>query len=221
MRGLVVRRGIRTAYVGARQAVAGLMFERRYGVDTEGEIKLDEIGLHEAERERYKPAGVLSLQRILPRREVGGNDVFVDFGSGKGRVVLQAAMYPCRRVVGVELSEWLNDIARENIDRNRPKLRCKDVTLICSDALDFEIPDDMTIAFLNNPFQGSIFSRVVDGLVASVDRTPRTLRIVYGNPIEEETLLRTGRVRRLRQTRGLRPTSEWSRSNSFRLYEMN
>ena len=216
----MLKQGIRSAYVGTRQLVTGVMFERRYGVDTEGEILLDEIGLHEAERERYKPAGLFSLQRILPRREVGEDDVFVDFGSGKGRVVLQAAMYPCKRVVGVELSAWLNDTAQKNVDLNRAKLRCQDVSLICSDALDYEIPDDMTIAFMNNPFQGSIFSRVVDAMVASVDRNPRTLRIVYGNPIEEEILLQTGRVRCLRKTRGLRPNREWSRSNSFRLYAM-
>lgn len=215
-----MQRGIRNAYVGARQMVTGLMFERRYGVDTEGEIKLDEIGLHEPERERYKPAGLFSLQRILPRREVGPEDVFVDFGSGKGRVVLQAAMYPCKRVIGVELSEWLNDTAVENVERNRDRLRCQDVSLVCSDALDFDIPDDMTIAFLNNPFQGSIFARVVDAMVASVDRNPRTLRIVYGNPIEEDVLLGTGRVQCVRRTRGLRPGGEWARSNSFRLYEM-
>ncbi len=39
------------------------------------------------------PARVTSLRRILPPGEVSNDDVLIDFGSGKGRVVLQAALY--------------------------------------------------------------------------------------------------------------------------------
>jgi hypothetical protein len=61
---------------------------------------------------------------------------------------------------------------------------------------------------------------VVGRLFESVDRHPRRLRIVYGNPVEEDALMRTGRVRPVRTLRGWRPGAEWARSNSFRLYEV-
>jgi tRNA G46 methylase TrmB len=46
-------------------------------------------------------------RHILPRalRKVGASDhdVFVEFGCGKGRVVHQAARWPLKRVIGVEI----------------------------------------------------------------------------------------------------------------------
>jgi len=154
-------------------------------------------------------------------REVGDEDVFVDYGSGMGRVVYQAAaQYPFKRVIGVELSEELNAIARENIDRNRPRLRCQAVELLTSDALGFEVPPDVSIAFFFNPFTGELFASVIDRLLASYDRHPRRLRIIYRNPLEHERLIATGRVRPVRRVRGWRPGREWSRSNSTRMYEV-
>ena len=64
------------------------------------------------------------------------SDVFVDFGSGKGRVVYQGARYPFARVVGVEISEDMNRVARENVERMRAQLRSREVELVTSDVLD-------------------------------------------------------------------------------------
>lgn len=211
---------VKPPYVWLRNTAGNALFERRYGVRTAGYIDLAELGLASDERENYKPTGWLSLRRILPRRDVNANDVFIDFGSGKGRAVIEAARYPFRRVIGVELSKVLHDIACENIERSASRLRCQDIVLVHSDVLDYSIPDDVTVAFFNNPFRGATFAEVINRLLASVDRNPRELRIVYGNPIEEPFLLSTGRIHPVRTARGWRPTSEWSRSNSVRLYRV-
>lgn len=81
---------------------------------TAGRIDPAELGL-DGGRQGYLPAGWMSLRRILLPREVTDHDVFVDFGSGMGRVVLQAARYPFRKVIGVEISETLHSIARERL----------------------------------------------------------------------------------------------------------
>jgi predicted RNA methylase len=152
---------------------------------------------------------------------VGPDDVFVDFGSGKGRIVLQAALaYPFRTVYGVELSPSLHAVAERNVAAVRHRFRCADVHLLQGDARSVELPDTVTVAYFYNPFRGAVFEAVVHRLLASVDRNPRRLRIVYGNPQEEATLLATGRIRPVRTAHGWRPTREWSRSNSFRLYEV-
>ncbi|MHA6795971.1 methyltransferase domain-containing protein [Pseudonocardia bannensis] len=218
----VFTKALKPPYVWAREAVIDIVFERRYGVKTSGEVSLEELGLHGKERRDYLPSGILTLRRMLPVKSVTPEDVFIDFGSGKGRVVLLAALgYPFRRVIGVEISERLHRIAQQNLQRNRDRLRCRDVELIHSDVLDFSIPDDVTIAFFYNPFGGRTFETIVDHLLASVDRNPRPLRIIYGNPVEESALLATGRVRQTGAVRGLRPGSEWARSNAFRIYAMN
>jgi len=208
-------------YVAARRAITGALFERRYGVTTAGARSREELGFSDEEYNRYLPAGLTSLRRILRKKEVGPDDVLVDFGSGMGRVVLQAALaYPFRRVVGVELSTELHDIATGNLERNRDRLRVQDVTLVNSDVRDFAIPDDLTIAFLYNPFGGEVFRDVVQRLIESADRIPRPVRVIYGNPIEEEALLATGRFEQVRRLAGMRPTREWARSNSFVMYRI-
>ncbi len=212
---------LRTPYRRARQAASNALFDRRYGVRTDGEITAEDLGLPDARYEGYMPAGLRSLRRVLPPRDVDDDDVFLDLGSGKGRVVLQAAMrYPFRRVHGVELDPRLHAVAEENLTALRGRLRCPDVRLVRSDVLDYDIPPEVTVVFLYNPFKGAVFQAVLDRLLASVDHRPRRLRIVYGNPSEEAALLRTGRVRLMRVARGWRPGRDWSRSNSYRLYEV-
>jgi tRNA A58 N-methylase Trm61 len=134
----------------------------------------------------------------LSRKEIGPRDVFVDFGSGMGRMVLEAARFPFGRVIGVELSAQLHEIALANLRNTRQRLRCDDVTLVCSDVLSYDIPDDVTVVFFNNPFQGPVFTTVITRLVDSLDRNPRQLKVIYYNPVEQQTLLDTGRARLLR-----------------------
>lgn len=212
---------VKPPYVRARRAIRLAMFDRRYGVQTEGVVSPADAGIQQPHSMEYMPAGVLSLRRILPPRHVGPDDVFVDFGSGKGRAVLQAALaYPFRAVYGVELSESLHAVAERNVATLRDRFRCSDVVLLQGDARSVDLPDTVTVVYLNNPFQGPVFAAVVQRVLDSVDRNPRRLRIVYGNPVEEATLLATGRVRLVRTARGWRPGRAWSLSNSYRLYEV-
>jgi SAM-dependent methyltransferase len=210
---------VRPPFVRARSLVIEAL-ERRAGIRTEDSIQPEELGLSSEHQTRYQPSRWLALRRILPLREVGPEDVFIDLGSGMGRVVYQAAArYPFRRVIGVELSDRLHAVAVSNIERNRVRLRCKNVELVNADALTYEIPDDVTIVYLGNPFSGPIFQAVMDRLVASVQRNPRRVRLLYWNPVEEEKVLAAG-FRPMRTLRGLRPGEEWSRSNATRSYEL-
>lgn len=208
-------------YAWAKRSANRALFDRRYGLDTDGVIQPGELGFDNPEYTRYAPAGLVTLRRLLPPGDVGPDDVFVDIGSGKGRVVLQAALrHPFRTVYGVELSERLHEVAVRNLASVRDRLRCQDVRLVHGNALEFDVPDDTSVVFLYNPFDGATFAQVVERILASVDRAPRRLRILYGNPREEAALLATGRVHPVRTLRGWRPGREWSRSNTFRVYEV-
>lgn len=184
-------------------------------------VPLEAFGLDGLERERYGPSGWLTLYRILPRREVGTGDVFIDLGSGMGRVLLQVAVrYRLRRVIGVELSDAPNEVARANIERNRHRLLTQHVELVTADVLEYELPDDVTIVFLGNPFSGETLQVVLERLVTSVQRAPRGVRIIYRTPVEEERLLAFPEVQRVRAVRGWRPGAEWSMWNATRMYEV-
>jgi SAM-dependent methyltransferase len=196
----------RPAYVSVRDWLTKLA-ERHYHIRTSDIIELDELGIAAPDRIRHKPTPWFALRRALPPRSVGPDDVFIDLGSGMGRVAFQAALrYPFKRVIGVELSRKLHETAVENIAQNRDRLRCRDVQLVCSDVLHYDIPDDVTVVFLNNPFTGEIFAVAIDRLLASIDRRPRHVRVVYFNPIEHERIMRTGRAQLVKRVGGLRRT---------------
>jgi precorrin-6B methylase 2 len=211
---------MRRLYVLARRLLTYVLFERPSGIQTGRVVQLEELGLDAPHRVRHQPSGWLNLRRILRKSEVSEDDVFIDFGSGMGRVVFQAAAdYPFKRVIGVELSSELNDIAKANVRAARRRLRCRHIELVRSDALDYELPDDVSIAYFNNPFTGEIFEAVLQKIVASLERNPRPFRIIYANPSEEEMLLDAGAIL-VRKVRGWRPSRKWSESNAIRMYEL-
>ena len=111
---------------------------------------------------RYQPSdpdGFRSLVEALP---VDLKDyVFVDLGSGKGRVLLLASEYPFRRVVGVEFAQELNEIAERNLalyDSARRR-RCGDVRTVTADAADYPLPEEPVVLYLYNPFAPEILRR--------------------------------------------------------------
>jgi SAM-dependent methyltransferase len=207
-------RALRRRLASARRAGTRL-FELALGIDTAGVVELDDLDLEDFEREGYEGSGWLDLHRMLRPGEVKPGDVFLDLGSGKGRVLMLAARYPFARVIGVEVSGRLNAIARRNLDGRR---RCEHVELVTADVLDYEIPDDVTVVYMYNPFRGATFDAVIAKLIASVDRRPRTVRLIYLNPKEHDRLLATGRFRFERRAGRLRLRRDAAARSYIRLY---
>ena len=209
----------RLVYAAVRRALGNVFFEKPAGIETAGIVRLHELGLSPRNRKDYHPTPWLSLKRVLPQEEVKDDDIFIDIGCGKGRMLYLAATYNFRKVIGVELAADLAAVARENIARALPKLKCKNVEVLVADALEYELPDEVTFVYFSNPFQGEIFAAVVQKILASLRRRPRELTIIYFDPEEEQALLDAG-ARYIRGTWGMRPTRKWSRENSIRLYKL-
>lgn len=198
-----VRGLLRRVYHGSRERLGRLVYERGDFAETGSWVQLEELG-GDPEHTRYEASGWTYLRRALRRERIGSEHVFIDYGSGKGRVVLQAARYPFGRVMGVEISEELNRVARRNFEANRERLRCQSFEAVTANVSEWDPPDDITHAYLFNPFSGSVFHAAVDGLVRSYDRRPRDLKIIYANPTLADVLTTTGRVRHVRTTKGIR-----------------
>lgn len=168
---------------------------RHYGLPPEasGIVWLRDLGHAGPGRNSYAPTPWGLLERVLPVDEVTEQDVFLDLGCGMGRVLLEAAMrYPFARVGGVELVPRLAAAAREVLRQNSRRLRCREWEVVTSDVLDYTVPDDVTIAYLYDPFTGPVFDAALDRLEASVERRPRRLRVVYVVPQESDRLMRAG-----------------------------
>ena len=218
----MMTRMLQRIITGLRRRVRVVSYRRRTLLlpMEERTVRLEEFGLRDEHRVDHVPSYWKTLPRVLPRDEVRVDDVLIDLGSGMGRaVILAAKRYPFRRIVGVEIAPELHEIALRNIERNRRRLRCQQIELVNADVLDYPIPDDVTVVYLYNPFTGPIFDHVVAEIERSVDHSPREVRIIYLNPIEEPRLLASGRISLVRSAyAGSR--GERSRQSLVRLYSL-
>jgi hypothetical protein len=121
---------------------------------------------------------------------------FVDFGSGKGRVLLVASEFPFSEILGVEFAAELHEIASQNIRSYRSKTqKCRNVRSLHLDAAEFEFPQTPLVLYFFNPFRPAVLSLVLQRLQRSLNSHPRDVILLYLAPfharlIEQETALR-------------------------------
>jgi protein-L-isoaspartate O-methyltransferase len=199
---LRVKSRIGESYRPLQKRAGALVFDRR--IDTVDTVPREQLGFHDNRMGAYEVSGWFLLRRGLQGYAVTRDDVFVDFGSGKGRIIYQAARRPFGRVVGIELAEQLNEIARRNVERNRRRLRCQNIELITGDFGTTPIPDDMTVAYAFNPVWGELFQQLMQNIVASLERRPRRVRFIYANPVEAAEVVRSGHFQLARRSWGIR-----------------
>ena len=101
---------------GRWMAAADRRREAQFGVSSEGRVALHELAIDSESRALgfpYVPSPGLLVDTLLFNLEEDlSRFCFIDFGSGKGRVLLVASHYPFREVVGVEFAPELHQIAQ-------------------------------------------------------------------------------------------------------------
>jgi SAM-dependent methyltransferase len=211
---------LQLAVAHARGFIGEHVLDRRHGIDTSRPVDLDELGLTAGKHIGYVPSGWRNLPSALRHIRVDDDDVFLDLGSGKGRIVIQAAQRGFKRVIGVELSPELHLIAKENLEASRSKLLCTDVRLIEADIAEFRVPDDVTVVYAYNPVRGELFEAAMGALLASYDRNPRPLHLLYRYPREHDRLEASGRFHLLKTLTTWRPRPSWRRATAINVYRV-
>jgi SAM-dependent methyltransferase len=132
----------------------------------------------------YRATSVGFLHFVFKKNPVTFEDfVFVDLGSGKGRVLIEAAAFPFKRIVGVEFSMRLHLVAKESISRFEAREKAKSrIELQCKSATEFEPPTENVIFYLYNPFDAEILGQVVKKIEISLLKTHRKMLFIYLNP---------------------------------------
>lgn len=149
--------------------------DKSLGIDTYGWIAEADESLHR-DMILYMPIPYGKIQSILDYLRPGKEDVFIDFGSGKGRAVFMAAARGIRKAVGVELNKSLIADARENL--RTVKGLASPVEFVNQDAATFEISEG-TIFFLYNPFGYKTTAAVADNIKKFLSAGRKNGRIVY------------------------------------------
>jgi hypothetical protein len=171
-------------------------FDERYGVDTRAEVvprrlTVDDQSL--VHGNRYGTILPHEFHEIFKQFKLNHEDfVFVDLGSGKGRVLMLAADYPFAKVVGVEYALELHQTAEANLRKYKGESqKCFDVQSMHMDATQFEFPEKPVFLYMANPFDGHVMSKVMANLEATLQRNPRPFVILYVNPVEAELVRST------------------------------
>ncbi len=131
----------------------------------------------------YQGASYLILLELL--KKLPGelkNKIFVDYGSGKGRVLFCAEFTGFNNLLGVELDKELIDEAMQNIKTYSKKRKESKFIFVHQNALDFEIPNEAQVFFFFNPFSDNIMQKVADNILRSFRSYERDIYIVYMNP---------------------------------------
>src|SRR5690349_8562835 len=115
-------------------------FDRRNGVCTTGKVSLQELGLTGERSVRYEATPIRFFHSVIARLNIDyQSTVFIDFGSGKGRMLLLASHYPFRAIIGVEISRALCQIAIANSERYRAQHSgSPPISVICGGIEEFD-----------------------------------------------------------------------------------
>jgi len=128
----------------------------------------------------YKPTPRLLFRwaiNTLP--EALDRFTFVDFGAGRGRVLLLASHKNFEKVVGVEFAEELHNDCEMNIAQfPRSLMKCRDVECVLDDAANFKIPEEQTVFYFFHPFDKKIMGDVLARIAESYDHNPRRLYLI-------------------------------------------
>jgi hypothetical protein len=190
-----IRHAIVALSAEARAArAADLAFDRLWGTDTSGGLSTRELGYGDDLAEscrRYDPSSEEMLRE--PVSALGLNPAehdFIDYGAGKGRVLMMAMEMGFRTVAGVELSAHLCDIARANVvtfAARHPGMSPAEI--VAGDATTYRPPGRSIVAYFYNPFDATIMAKVRSRLEEALAEGAQAVTVIYANP-EHEAVFR-------------------------------
>ena len=144
--------------------------EKKYGIETSKLNDLKKLsikGNNLTHAEIYQGANYFLLENLFSYlQSKNANKNIIDFGCGKGRVLVVAACYGFDKITGIEFARELCDIARKNIIPLQVKFPEKIFNVIHINAVDYVIEDDTNVFFFFNPFDETVMLAVVKNILA-------------------------------------------------------
>lgn len=162
-----------------------MIFDWWNGVSTKKIIAVDKLGIEDPvvleNARRYRPSPVLCVKNSLKAVKQMDPELkldqceFIDYGSGMGRVLIIALMEGFKNLVGVELSEKLNVICRDNFDKLKTKGHTFKLDIYEGDA-QLHMPNkEAQVFFFFRPFSEEVFNNVMSQILKSVKKNPRKI----------------------------------------------
>ena len=166
-------------------------FDLKYGTDTKTFVPLESLRIDSHNKTcgvEYQPTRAIPFRKLIRMVNlpfVPKDIVFVDLGSGKGRALLLAAEFDFKRIVGIEFSPELCDIARKNVSIYQKKTgNTVPIEIIADDVMNYKFINNENFVYMANPFNSDILmNQVLNNIRDSYFNNPRDIILVYYNPV--------------------------------------
>jgi 16S rRNA G966 N2-methylase RsmD len=110
---------------------------------------------------------------------------FVDYGSGKGRLIVFAKQYGFNKTIGIEFAKELCEITQKNIEL----LSIKNSEVLHIDAVEYIPKEDTRVIYFLNPFAKNIFQKVLPKIIKHTKDFKNDIYIIYRAPIYKSVFL--------------------------------
>jgi SAM-dependent methyltransferase len=169
--------------------------EEKYQLESTGFHNLSKLKKQAEELEHstiYMPASFDLLDLCFSEIDLPNSQHFLDIGCGMGRVMVVAAHFGAKKITGIDVAKNLLQEAKKNIailERLKPQL---EINCQLQNAYYFDIPDDVDVIFLFNPFDEVVMDAVAENILESLERNKRKIKIIYLNPMEKQCFTERG-----------------------------
>ena len=126
----------------------------------------------------YADSGGLAFDTIMAHFNIVPGDAIIDYGCGKGGILISLSKYPFSKITGVEIAPDLIRIAENNIR----KLKIQNIRIVCCDAAEFKQLHEYNFFYFFDPFPCNVMQNVMDNIEQSIITHPRKITIIYLNP---------------------------------------
>jgi SAM-dependent methyltransferase len=172
--------------------------ERKYRLNTTGFEPTEQMNISRPIIDlaySYMPSNYKLLEHVFNEvNQYDHNQTFLDIGCGKGRAMMVAAHYDFKKITGVEINlDYCTSLSETSI-KYQNEFNCS-FEIICGDASEYHIPDDVQTIFFYNPFKEPVMRKVVSNIMSSLSNNKRELYIIYLNPLYSELLLERGFIK--------------------------
>lgn len=133
----------------------------------------------------YEATPYSVLQVLANSGYISKKDKVIDFGCGKGRATFYLAFASKAKMIGVEYDLRLYNSAIEN---HKKCISSNRVEFVNINAMEYEIPGDVTGLYFFNPFSIDILKKVIENVRKSKKNNDREIKLFFYYPSKEYIL---------------------------------
>lgn len=135
----------------------------------------------------YEATPYSILYTLFQAYKLEKTDGFVDFGSGKGRLLYYVHYLFGASVTGIEMNEKLHLATLQNKETylRKGKRQRNPIQIECCLAEDYQVKQTDNCFYFFNPFSIQIFMKVVRNILKSVEQKDRQIDIILYYPTTE------------------------------------